>query len=1035
MRLSKKSPFKSFLVAWLMFLTLSPVAIAQSLNVSGQVLDTNGQPLAGVGVVEKGTTNGVSSDIDGNFSVRVNSGATLQFTFIGFITKEVTVTSASRLTIILEEDAESLEETVVVGYATQKKASLTGAISSVKSEELITTTTTTTAGALVGKVAGLTSRQSDGRPGANANIQIRNMGEPLFVIDGVACEVGQFNNIDVNDIESITVLKDASASIYGLRASNGVILVTTKMGKPNEKNRISANFYYGFQNFMRYLTVANAAEWYEGRMQEDLNSRGTTARTMEELELWRKGEGKYESFDWQEWITRENSPLRYVQVSMDGGSDRISYHLGVSQNDQQAMIHGFNFKRTNIQSNTEAKVTDNFKVGMRISARIEERHNVGVPGLDDYWQPYYAMFQNWPTQRAFANDNPAYVNKTRNNATGAAVFDKDITGYTDDVWKSVTANAYAEWKPFKGLTARVAYTYWIAQRQDEEFEYTYKVYEYDEENDAYNEIWGNQNPWRRRIRTQREESTFQAQANYDNMFGEHHVSGVIGIEALDRKDDSITFNTLPTNNYIPLTNGIADMQSMSSSISHTRRAGFIFRGAYDWQSRYFVEVSGRYDGSYLYADGNRWGFFPSASAGWRLSEENWFSGAKEAIKMSNLKIRGSWGQTGAEQGVSAYGYLVGYNYGSGNAVLDGETVTGVQHKGVPVTNITWVHSTMINLGLDYGFFNNKLTGSFEVFQRKRTGIPAARYDVLIPTEVGFTLPNENLNSDFHKGWEFDANWGDRKGDFRYNIGFNLTVARAMNGDSYKPRFGSSWNEYRNSSERRWGGINWGYQVDGRFESYEDIQNYPIDNDGKGNSTMLPGDLKFVDVNEDGVINGLDERPIGYNVQNPYVNFGLVTSFGWKGIDVVMNWAGATAQSYYMSWEGAYPFQGDGNSTRYLLTDCWHREDPTDPLSAWVPGTFPATRLAGNNVSFNRKSEFWMHNITYLKLRTLEVGYTLPRKWTQKIKSEGIRFYVNAYNLFSIDNLAKYELDPELSLDSALVTPNLRTVSIGVNLNF
>ena len=1015
-------------------------AFAQNVRMTGKVVDSKGEALVGVSVIEKGTTNGTMTAADGTFSITVLPNAILQVSCIGFVTREIPARSGN-VTITLDEDTESIEETVIVGYGTQKKASLTSAIAQVSSDELVTTVSNTTAGALVGKVAGLSFRQTDGRPGANASIEIRNMGAPLYVVDGVPVEVGQFNNLDVNDIETVTLLKDASASIYGLRASNGVVLVTTKMGKTNERNTINATFTYGFQNFMRYLDVANAAEFYEGRMQADLNTYGYTQRTKEELALWKAGQGKYKSFDWQDFIVNENAPQLYANVAMRGGSDKISYHFAVSQTDQKAMIHGFNFKRTNIQSNTEAKVTDRFKLGMRISGRIEERHNVGVPGLDDYWQPYYAMFQNWPTQHAYANDNPKYVNATRNNATGAAIFDKNITGYTDDIWKSVTANAYAEYDILKGLRGRVAYTYWIAQRDDEEFEYTYKVYTYDEATDTYNEMWGNQNPWRRRNKTQRQEFTFQAQLNYDNTFGGHHVSGTLGMEALERFETNLTYNTLPTNNYIKLTNGIADMQSMSDSITNTRRVGYIFRGAYDYQGKYLFETTGRYDGSYLYMPGKRWGFFPSVSAGWRISDEPFMDGIKNATGLSNFKIRASWGQTGNEEGVSAYGYLAGYNYGSGNAVLGGETVTGVQHKGVPVTNLSWARATMINIGFDYGFFGNKLTGAFEIFQRKRTGRPAARYDVLIPSEVGFSLPNENLNSDYHKGFEFSAGWRDRVGDFSYNLLFTLTVARYMEGHHYKPRYGSSWNYYRNGNEMRWGGIGWGYQVAGRFQNYEDIQNYPIDNDGQGNRTTLPGDFKFKDNNEDGIINSLDMRPIAFSSSwNPIVSGGLVTNFTYKNVDLMMNFAYATAASYGLSWEGAYPFQGDGNSTRFLLTDCWHRADPTDPNSEWIPGHFPATRYAGNDVAFNLNqrgglTDFWRINTSYLKLRTLELGYNLPKSLLQRINCQNLRLYVNGYNLFSLDNLARYQIDPEISLDSALVSPNLRTITLGVNLTF
>lgn len=1038
----------------LLFLLVSSLQLmAQTNVVTGTVTDPLGEPLIGVNVVLKDNpTVGTITDMDGKFSLEAGNSKVFVFSYIGYAPQEVSIVGKNNIQVQLKEDSETLEEVVVVGYGTQKKGSLTGAISSVKSEELTRTTTPTTAGALVGKTPGISARQADGRPGASAAIQIRNMGTPLYVIDGIQCEEGQFNNIDVNDVESITILKDASAAIYGLRAANGVVLVTTKSGKRGEKNQISANAYYGIQNFMRYPEVANASQFYEGRMQADLNTYGSTARTMEELNLWRQGQGEYSSFDWQKFITNKNAPIWYGNVSATGGSERINYHFGVSHLDQKAMINGFNFARTNLQSNIEANITKSLKIGARLSGRIEERHNVGVPGLDDYWQPYYAMFQNWPTQHAYANDNPNYVNATRNNATGAAIFDRNITGYTDDIWKSATANVYAEWQsPIEGLKARVAYNYWIARNDQEQFEYTYKVYTYDKANDSYNEQWGNQNPWRRRLKDEKVEQTFQAQLNYDHTFNQkHHVSGVLGIETFEKTRDWLQYNTLPTNNYIPLTNGIADMQSMETKMTTARRAGMVFRAAYDYSSTYFAEFSGRYDGSYLFQEGNRWGFFPAVSAGWRLSEESFMSGVKEATKLSNLKIRASWGQMGDDKLdvdddgdgylddiVSPYSYLNGYTYGSGNAVLNGNAVTGVVYRGIPITTLSWIKSTLINIGVDYGFLDDRLSGTFEVFQRKRTGLPALRYDVLIPTEVGFSLAKENLNSDYHKGLELGVTWRDKVRDFSYSVGGNFTLARKMNGDSYKPRFGSSWDEYRNSIENRWINANtWGYQVVGRFRSYEEIQNYRVDNDGQGNTTMLPGDLIYKDQNGDGIINGLDERPIGYQPEQlPYISFGINTSFEWKGIDLKADFAGAAGQSYHMCWEVAFPFQGDGNSTAYLLTDSWHRADPTDANSEWIAGKFPATRYAGANVSFNRYSDFWLHNTYYIKLRTLELGYTLPKSISNKFFVDRLRIYANAYNLFSIDNLSQYQLDPEIQSNSALVTPNLRTFSFGFNLNF
>ncbi len=351
---------KCWIIVMLIGVVQLSVYAQNNITVTGKVIDQAlNEGLIGVTVAVKGQESKIATmtDVDGAFTLRVNSeNDVLVFTFIGYKQESVAVGTKRDFLISMQENTLDLEEVVVVGYGTQKKGSLSGAISAIRADELTRTTSTTTAGALVGKVPGISARQTDGRPGSSATIQIRNMGTPLYVIDGIQSEEGQFNNIDVNDIESITVLKDASAAIYGLKAANGVVLVTTKTGKRGEKNQINANFYYGIQNFMRYPEVANASEFYEGRMQADLNHWGSTNRTMDELNLWKQGQGDYKSMDWQKFIVNENAPIFYGNVSASGGSDKINYYFALAHTNQEAMINGFNFERTNIQSNVEANI-------------------------------------------------------------------------------------------------------------------------------------------------------------------------------------------------------------------------------------------------------------------------------------------------------------------------------------------------------------------------------------------------------------------------------------------------------------------------------------------------------------------------------------------------------------------------------------------------------------------------------------------------------------------------------------------------------
>jgi hypothetical protein len=353
-----------------------------------------------------------------------------------------------------------------------------------------------------------------------------------------------------------------------------------------------------------------------------------------------------------------------------------------------------------------------------------------------------------------------------------------------------------------------------------------------------------------------------------------------------------------------------------------------------------------------------------------------------------------------------------------------------------VTNLTWITNTSTNIGIDLAFLDRKLTLTADVFQRKRTGIPAARYDVVLPSEVGYSLPNENLNSDVIKGIEGIGTYTDQAGDLNYSLSVNATLARARSLETYKPRFSSSWNEYTNSSIDRWSSITWAYHCIGQFQSVDEINHYPVNIDGQGNRTLLPGDLIYEDVNGDKAINSLDQRPIGYaQGATPFLTFGLSTQLEWKGISLNLDFAGGSMQSLYRAGVLRIPYDADWNSPEYLLTDRWHRADPYDDSSPWIKGTYPAIRKGYSSHSNYWNSDFWLTNIRYLRLKTAELGYVLPATVANKIKSSRIRVYVNISNLFSLDNVGKYQIDPEISATNGMVYPQQRTIMLGFNVSF
>ena len=1039
-----------FLLSCFMLL-MSVVAFAQN-QVTGHVADATGEPIIGANVTVKGTTVGTITDIDGNFTLEVGStDGTLVVSFIGYKSAEAAIKGKSPINVILQEDTETLDEVVVVGYGTQNRKSLTGAISDVKSESLTRSVSTTTAGALSGKIAGISTRAKDARPGKGISLEIRNMGAPLYVIDGIPyggntgndwlvnSEVSGndvFNSLNIEDIESITVLKDASAAIYGLRASNGVVLVTTKKGKKNEKVSINVNGYYGWQNLTRFPELANAEQYTRG-LAEAAQNRGedpNSVYTKEELAKWAAGTEKgYKSYDYYDMIMRKNVPQYHVNASVTGGSERTNYYLSVAHTSQEAMMPDFNYQRTNFQLNLDTKITNRFTIGAQVSGRYEKTNDVGLPGGDGYYSAILAVFKMRPIDSPYANDNPNYIRNidSYRNGYNPAAFRRDIAGYKDSMTRYANINAYAQYDFGFGLTAKATFSYGYTNSRFDGYQYAYQIYTYGEASDTYN---GTNAAGRWRLQIDRSVPTryMQLQLNYNKQIKDHNISAVLGYEASDYDWSKKTYGTEPSTDYLPLLQ-MDEINSFGDEWSYEARAGWLARVNYDYAHKYLVELLARYDGSYLYAPSQRWGFFPGASIGWRISEENFFAPLKSVV--DDLKIRASIGQTGTESGVSLFGYLSGYNWNQGSAVLDGEYVTGLNQRGLPVTNLSWTKNTTKNIGFDLTMFGNRLTISADAFRKDITGVPAARYDVLLPSEVGYSLPNENLNKQAYIGTEAMATWTDHIGDFNYRVSGNITFSRYRNIESYKPRFSNSWDEYRNSSEDRWGGIYWGYQVIGQFQSEEEIKNYPVNLDGQGNTTLLPGDLIYKDVNNDGVINSMDERPIGFpEGWAPILSFGGNIGLEWKGIDLNIDFSGGAMQGWRQNYELTNAYHNGGNSPAYLLEDRWHRLDLYDPESEWVPGRYPAIRN-GEFAYNNKNSDFWLHNVHYLRISNLEIGYSLPTWMLKPIHAQKVRVYGSVSNLCSFDNVHQYGIDPEITAAAAVVYPQQRTFLVGFNVTF
>jgi len=1029
-----------------------PTHLYAQRKISGQVFNEKSEPLKGVTVLVEGMPAEITqTDEQGRFQITATKG-TLLITNIGYKNQRVDISQKTTFNIFLESENKDLEEVVVVGYGTQSKRNITGAVSNIKSEDIVRTSSTTAAGALAGKVQGVSVRAKDARPGRGASIEIRNMGNPLFVIDGVAYGgqtgtdwVGTqnasgadiFNALNLEDIESISILKDAAAAVYGFRAAKGVVLITTKKGKRDGTTKININGYQGWQNLTRFPTMATAAQYTRGLVEADQNvirdpgTPYTPPYSPAELAKWQAGtEPGYQNNDYYDMVIRRNIPQRYLNANVTGGAKNSNYFLSIGQMDQDAMIKDFSYKRTNLQANMEATILEGWTVGTQISGRQETTKDVGLPGGDGYFSSILAIFRNRPTVTPYANNNPAYPNLTNDLAYNPALFSRDIVGYKDNKYLSGNVNLFSSYKTKFGLSAKGTVSYNYTNNKFDGFQYSYDVYRY--ENDNYIRSGGSDAGWR--YKTDREAvSRFgQFQLDYTKQLGNHNLSAMVGYERSDWDRTYTALGANPSNNYIPLVK-LAELNGVADEWSYEARAGYIGRINYNFKSKYLVEILGRYDGSYLYFEDKRWGFFPGASLGWRISDEPFFKPFKGVI--NDMKLRASVGQTGLEEGVSMHGYLAGYNFGQGDAVLDGIYYPGVQPRPLPIRNLSWVKNTNYNVGIDLAMFDNKLTLTADAFKIIRTGFPAKRYDVLLPSEIGYELPNENLNKNGYYGAEGILTYSSKIGELNYVVSGNLTFSRFKSLESYKPRFGNSWEEYRNSAENRWGGIWWGYQVVGRFQSEEEIRNYGINNDGSNNRTQLPGDFIYKDVNGDGVINGMDERPIGYPTGwAPMMSFGGRIGLNWKGIDLNIDFAGGAMQSWNQDYELRNAFHGDGNSPAYLLEDRWHRADPYDVNSEWIPGYYPAIRK-GNSGPNSRNSDFWLTNVRYLRVRNLELAYSLPKRITEKLKAEKIRMYVSGSNLISFDNVKKFQIDPEIEAAAAVAYPQQKVLMVGFNVTF
>ena len=1030
----------------------SAAAQAQGIMIKGKVVDQHNEPVIGATVgVDKGKAKTVT-DIDGNFTLQVPANAQIVVNYIGMKPATQSVGGRRELNFVLQDDVNQLQDVVVVGYGTQKRGSITGSVAAVKGDEMVRTKNENPQNMLTGRVAGVRVWQKSSEPGSyNNNFDVRGMGTPLVIIDGVPRDMSDFQRMNADDIQDISVLKDASASIYGLRSANGVVLVTTKKGQAGQ-TKFSYNGSYTIQSpksMPKLLDAYKTMTLYNERNLNNVNG-GSKIYTDEMFDEFRNGTRR--ETDWNNLIFAKTSPQTNHNITVSGGNDKTQYFVSFGAFYQEGFFKSgdLNYHKYNITSNLTTEVYRGLKLSLNINAMTDKQNNPYCTSTDiirNYWRQGVLF--------------PAYADEagTMLNYDGldleentVAKMTADISGYRRYKQSQVLTSGIFEYdfgtltNVLKGLKAKVMFSYDYHLNNNTIYRKQYYQYAYDPATQTYKQkLYASSAPSNlRREHYDTQQFLSQYTLSYNRDFGPHSIAAVVGMETQRRTGDNFYAmrNLAFSSPY--LFNGVEEGQvanSATGGIYSANYNAFIGRLNYSFAQRYLIEGQFRYDGSSKFAKGHRWGFFPSVSLGWVVSEEPWFKKIEFLKGVDQLKLRASYGEMGDDSGAN-YDWVAGYTYPStsGNSekgyynqyapgfIFGSQFVYAATPMAIPNELISWYKAKTFNVGVDFDT-NNKLFGfSLDYFSRKMTGLYEYRTSVF-PTVIGAKPPRENANSSRNFGMELELRHHNRIGrDFVYNVKGIVTITRqkyltAIQNGPYANAYDQWRNDHLNN---RYQGVQFGYEGNGRYQNWDEIWNETLYHE----KNLLPGDYKYLDWNGDGEINSQDEHPYAFD-QTPWMNYSLSIDCAYKGFDFSMLWQGSALGS--MSYEEPlYSIWGqNGGGALEQYWDRWHpadeNADPYDPNTKWVKGYYAYTgHYPSANSTFNRVST------AYLRLKQIELGYTLP-KW-KAFPSLNLRVYANAYNLLTITGV-KF-VDPEHpSDDLGRLYPLNRTYTFGVQVSF
>ena len=1004
--------------------------VQQTTKIKGTVIDNTGFGVIGAAVVVKGTTNGVVTDFDGNFEIEAKVGDMLEISYVGY--KTITIAaSAQHMNITMEEDTEQLDEVVVVGYSSTSKRDLIASVSTVKAEQISNMPVANIAQGLAGRSPGLIVKASGGGINSTPSISIRGGGDPIYVIDGIIRSSADFANLSPDDIQSMSILKDASATaVYGSRATNGIIQIVTKQGKEGK-----VSFEYDFnQSFAQPSIWPEKMSSYDRAIYANIareNDGLDPAYTQEGLNHFKNGTDplNFANTDWRKLVLNDWAPMQKHSIRLTGGSETSKYYVSLGHINQNSLYKNDNhwMKRTNFRVSNTTLIKD---LGLTINTSIDGYRQHKTHPYTSTASDYYGVFSHindkysrYPGVNKFGlpyniTDNP--VAETAKDAGYIRNIENVINGKGELIWE-------LPW--VKGLKVRAASNYRYYGETQKSWRKDAAQYDWDSESPIYAN-----KPVLNHTSATGYSFTNQAFVEYAGQFGKHSVSALGGFEQYYEKTESYW---LQRDNYAfdidQIGVGDANSQTNGGSEAEMGRAAWIGQVKYNYDNKYYAEGSIRYDGSDRFAPGNRWGAFFSGSLGWVVTAEEFMQELVEKNILNSLKLRASYGETGLDESAGRFQYMTTYSYNPYAYVMNGQYYPGFTEGALASPDLTWYTTKQMDFGFDFASLNSRLYGSFDYFYYSTKGYLVAPVgDSYINTALGVGLPRVASDSEHRRaGIEVSLGWRDNIGDLKYDIAGNFTIYNTIWALDESESESSRLNPYHRSQQVKQNFYGTLYKNLGYYTSAEDVYNSAGIINSYNSGYLTAGDIKYEDTNGDGQITSEDQRRLGKS-SSPHNQFGLNINLSYKGFYFSTLFQGSLGFDLYVTPAlGMQTGQtGDMPVAYDYQTDFW----TPDNRDAQYPRLMSNTGLNSNNNYAS--SDFWLINGSYIRMKDFQFGYDFKYKLLKNVAwLTRCKVGISGQNIFTISEATKFGLDPEPKDTGYYGYPVERTLAFTLNLGF